>query len=273
MVTDVTIWNDNQHTDNYRLGFEFQDENKPDEIILTNRDDDKGYNNPHRWEFKIIDKDYVDNADRLLQNQITTNQQNIQNNANAIAVNAQNIQANSTQLADHESRITQNRTDINTINNTLQHLNTHTMPIFDKVYSHKNGANYFRYHSYITDVTDTEIKVGIEIDFASLDDIFSKVELWKFMPWLSYDNVTNQPVVKDVYGKTVQLNQTPAITDIMGIVYNSTNNALSREELTTFLHVDANSTTEYPKMYLTTSKFTGKVTTHGRIFATLTFQI
>ena len=54
-------------------------------------------------------------------------------------------------------------------------------------------------------------------------------------------------------------------------LYNSTHNALSREELSTFLYIDTNSTTEYPKMYLSVSKLTGKVTAHGRIFCTITF--
>lgn len=270
MVTNFIIWNDNHLTDNFRLLFDLLNDNPPESIKLKCYDDDR-QGQPEKWVFEIVDKGYIDRAVALLQAQITTNAANIQINGNNIEINRQNIQANTTQLADHEQRITNNRTDINAINNTLQHLNNQTMPIFDKVYNHKNGANFFRYHSYITEVTNTEIKVGLEIDFASLDDIFSKVELWKIIPWLSYDNATSLPTVKDVYGKTAQLNQTPVISDIMGIVYNSTHNALSREELSTFLYIDTNSTTEYPKMYLSVSKLTGKVTTHGRIFCTITF--
>ena len=275
MVNKGIIWNDNQNTDNYEMSFEFVDDNKPNEIILSNRDDDRGYDNPKRWEFKIIDKDYVDNADRLLQNQITTNSQNIQNNTNNITHNAANIAANSTQLADHENRITNNTNAITTINNTLSHLTpTGATLIFDKVYSHKNPNQCFRYHSFISELTDTKLTMAVEIDFHSNNDVFSKVDLWKFVPWVSWDGVTGNPVIMSVNGKNAQINQTPVISDIFGMFFDAGSGSIVKSDDLSLLRINANSTTEYPKMYISVSHLNPKhVIMSGRIFGTLTFNI
>lgn len=275
MVNKAVIWNDNQHTDNYELSFDFEDDKKPEKIVLSNRDDDRGYNNPKRWEFEIVGKDYIDNADAALQSQITTNSQNIQSNTNNISHNAANIVANSTQLADHENRITNNTNAITTINNTLSHLTPiGATPIFDKVYSHKNPNQYFRYHSYISEMTDTKLTMAVEIDFHSNDDVFSKVDLWKFLPWVDFDNVTNLPVAKQVYGKTVQLNQVPAVSDIFGMFFDAGSGSIVKSDDLSLLRINANSTTEYPKMYISVSHLNPKhVIMSGRIFGTLTFNI
>ena len=251
------------------------DNNKPEKIVLSNRDDDRGFNNPKRWEFEIIDKDYVDNADRLLQTQITTNSQNIQNNANNISHNAANIMANSTQLTDHESRITNNTNEITSINNTLSHLTpTGVNPIFDRVFMHNNAVQYFRYHSYITDMTATKLTLAVEIDFYSADDVFSKVDLWKIIPWASFDNVTNLPVTTQVYGKTVQLNQTPAISDIFAMFFDTGNGSIVKDDNLSLLVMNTNSTTEYPKMYISVSHLNPKhIVMSGRIFGNLIFNI
>lgn len=65
----VDIWNDNLYTDNYRLFFDEIDPDKPEKIILTKKDDDRN-NAPNKWEFVIVDKEYIDEADQYLQNQI-----------------------------------------------------------------------------------------------------------------------------------------------------------------------------------------------------------
>lgn len=65
----VDIWNDNLYTDNYRLFFDEIDPDKPEKIILTKKDDDRN-NAPNKWEFVIVDKEYIDEADQHLQNQI-----------------------------------------------------------------------------------------------------------------------------------------------------------------------------------------------------------
>ena len=105
MVKSCTIWNDNQYTDNYRLGFDFEDDKKPDKIVLSNRDDDRGYDNPVRWEFEIVDKKYIDDADANLQRQITEN-------ATRIADHEPRITHNEHELADHETRIANNTINI-----------------------------------------------------------------------------------------------------------------------------------------------------------------
>lgn len=76
MVERTDIWNDNQHTDNYKLFFEEIDESVPEKITLTTFDDDK--NNPNnKWEFDIVDKVYIDTADQLLQSQIDVHETRI----------------------------------------------------------------------------------------------------------------------------------------------------------------------------------------------------
>lgn len=69
MVKKVDIWNDNIYTDNFRLFFDDLDITKPEKIILTKADDDKN-NPPNKWEFEIVDKEYIDTADAILQAQI-----------------------------------------------------------------------------------------------------------------------------------------------------------------------------------------------------------
>lgn len=69
MVKKVDIWNDNIYTDNFKLFFDDLITEKPDKIILTKSDDDKN-NAPNKWEFEIVDKEYIDNADEILQQQI-----------------------------------------------------------------------------------------------------------------------------------------------------------------------------------------------------------
>lgn len=69
MVRKVDIWNDNVYTDNYRLFFDDLDTEKPEKIVLTKFDDDKN-NPPNKWEFEIVDKEYIDTADAILQAQI-----------------------------------------------------------------------------------------------------------------------------------------------------------------------------------------------------------
>lgn len=275
MVNKGIIWNDNQNTDNYELSFEFLDDKKPEKIVLSNRDDDKGYDNAKRWEFEIVGKDYIDNADAALQNQITTNSQNIQNNTNNISHNAANIAANSTQLADHETRISNNTTAITNINNTLAHLSpSGATQIFDKVFSHNNASQYFRYHCYITELTVTKLKMTVEIDFYSIDDVFFKVDLWKILPWVSWDGATGNPVIIPVNGKNVQINQTPVISDIFAMFYDAGVGAIVKNDALRLLSMNANSTTEYPKMYISVSHLNPKhIVMSGRIFGTMTFNV
>lgn len=275
MVNKTVIWNDNQHTDNYELAFDFEDDKKPEKIVLSNRDDDRGYDNPKRWEFEIVDKKYIDDANANLQTQITTNSQNIQNNTNNISNNASNIAANSTQLADHENRITNNTNAITTINNTLAHLTpTGATPIFDKVYSHKNTNQYFRYHSFISELTDTKLTMAVEIYFHSNDDVFSKVDLWKILPWVSWDGATGNPVIIPVNGKNVQINQTPTISDIFAMFYDAGSGNIAKSDDLSLLRINVNSTTEYPKMYISVSYLNPKhIVMSGRIFGILTFNV
>lgn len=66
---NITIWNDNQYTDNYRLSFDTVDDNPPEKLVLTEKDDDKN-NAPEKWRFEVVGKEYIDNADQNLQTQI-----------------------------------------------------------------------------------------------------------------------------------------------------------------------------------------------------------
>ncbi len=80
MSFKVDIWNDNQHTDNYKLFFEQDNQDvAPDTLILEGYDDDRNHK-IKKWDFEICSKDYVDEQDRVLQEQIDENKVNIETN-------------------------------------------------------------------------------------------------------------------------------------------------------------------------------------------------
>ena len=195
MVKSCTIWNDNQYTDNYRLGFDFEDDKKPDKIVLSNRDDDRGYDNPVRWEFEIVDKKYIDDADANLQRQIT-------DNATRIADHETRITHNEHELADHESRIanntmniTSNSGQIASISGDVANLETRVTgntnnissndaritaleqrpqgdPYFvDRTYEVAAGTDWAFMHSYISYLHGNKCKICIEVDYQTEQDI------------------------------------------------------------------------------------------------------
>lgn len=188
MVKSCTIWNDNQYTDNYRLGFDFEDDKKPDKIVLSNRDDDRGYDNPVRWEFEIVDKKYVDDADANLQRQITEN-------ANRIADHETRITNNEHTLADHETRITDNTNSINTVQGDVANLTTRVAtaentivnngaritalenrpqgdPYFvDRTYTVEIGTDWAFMHGYISYLYGNKCKITLEVDYQTDHDI------------------------------------------------------------------------------------------------------
>lgn len=192
MVKSCTIWNDNQYTDNYRLGFDFEDDKKPDKIVLSNRDDDRGYDNPVRWEFEIVDKKYIDDADANLQRQITEN-------ANHIADHETRITHNEHELADHETRIANNTINITanagqiaSISGDVANLTTQVTnnissndaritaleqrpqgdPYFvDRTYEVEVGTDWAFMHSYISYLYGNKCKLCIEVDYQTEHDI------------------------------------------------------------------------------------------------------
>lgn len=195
MVKSCTIWNDNQYTDNYRLGFDFEDDKKPDKIVLSNRDDDRGYNNPVRWEFEIVDKKYIDDADANLQRQIT-------DNANHIADHETRITHNEHELADHETRIANNTMNITAnagqiaiISGDVANLETRVTgntnnissndaritaleqrpqgdPYFvDRTYAVEVDTDWAFMHSYISYLYGNKCKICIEVDYQTEHDI------------------------------------------------------------------------------------------------------
>lgn len=286
MVTDVTIWNDNQQTDNYRLGFSFEDEKKPDKIVLSNRDDDRGYNNPHRWEFEIVDKKYIDDADTVLQTQITTNQQNIQNNANNIQINAQNIAANTTQLQDHESRITQNTNNIAQHTNDLNALNLRVgnneteianLKLFrqhplSKVFNVIRGLDYYRLHSYVSYIQNGAVIVKVEVDFYTETGVNFSVELKDILPWIDVISTTPYNIENiPCCGHVIPLNQSPNVNDNYAITFDRDTNRTHAFVDSTLATINPNGSTSIDKMLLESNTSMTGNNSNGRYFITLAF--
>ena len=242
MVKNCTIWNDNYSTDNYRLGFEFEDDNKPNEIILSNRDDDKNLDSL-RWEFKIVDKEYIDRSDTNLQNQIDTNRQNIQNNRNLINTNIQNIQ-------NHENRIT--NLEINTFLHT--YLKTKIV---------ENMGSLYRYLAYIERIKNNEVLVNIDIDlWCSPTNFVDRILLSDILPWINDGNNEN------LFGINIYDMQTPTIltkTSILTTNEYGSSQVLSDNELCI---LNTNGQNDYKNMELEIN-FRGKA--HGRIFLQMKF--
>lgn len=106
MVKNVTIWNDNQYTDNYRLSFDVDGENPPEKLVLTETDDDKN-NPPEKWRFEIVGKEYIDNADANLQTQIDDATTRI------TAVEEKNVEQDSRlEVLEESDRVQDNRLDL-----------------------------------------------------------------------------------------------------------------------------------------------------------------
>lgn len=208
MVKSCTIWNDNQYTDNYRLGFDFEDDKKPDKIVLSNRDDDRGYNNPTRWEFEIVDKQYIDDADAVLQRQITEN-------ATRIADHETRITNNEHTLADHETRITNNTNSINTVQGDVANLTTRVTtaentivndgaritalenrpqgdPYFvDRTFTAEIGTDWAFMHGYITYLYGNKCKIAVEVDYQTDYDINIDVPFSAISPFDWWEGQTN----------------------------------------------------------------------------------
>jgi len=207
MVKSCTIWNDNQFTDNYRLGFDFEDDKKPDKIVLSNRDDDRGYNNPVRWEFEIVDKKYIDDADANLQRQITENatriadhETRITNNEHTladhetrIANNTSNIASNTGQLtllqgdvANLETRVTANTNNISSNDariTALEHRPEPETHYLDRTYIGEVGGDWAYCHSYISYLSDTSVSVTAEIDYQVENDLMLNVAFESISPF------------------------------------------------------------------------------------------
>lgn len=298
MVTDVTIWNDNQQTDNYRLGFSFEDEKKPEKIVLSNRDDDRGYNNPHRWEFEIVDKAYIDDADAHLQTQITTN-------ANNIAINTQNIAANTTQLQDHENRITQNTNDIltangiisqntndiaqnrndlnalnlrvNTTENDIAELKLNKPYPLSKVHTisdikQTGEQSYYRLHSYVTDIKNGTLNVNVEVDFYTESGISFLIDLRNLLPWLDVVSLSPYNIVnKPCCGKTIPLAQTPSVSNVHAIIHDNDSQRTVMNNETSLATINSTGGTTIDKMMLSSNFLSKGRNLSGRIFATFTF--
>lgn len=214
MVKSCTIWNDNQYTDNYRLGFDFEDDKKPDKIVLSNRDDDRGYDNPVRWEFEIVDKKYIDDADANLQRQITEN-------ATHIADHETRISHNEHELADHETRITNNETNISNnasniasnqgmitvlqgdVANLTSQVTNNTNNIthngaritalearpdpghqyIDRTFISEVGTDWAYCHTYIDYLSDDHVTMTTTVDYQCLNDLMLNVPFESISPF------------------------------------------------------------------------------------------
>ena len=286
MVKSCTIWNDNQWTDNYRLGFDFEDDKKPDKIVLSNRDDDRGYDNPVRWEFEIVDKKYVDDADVNLQRQITENATHIAEHETRITNNEHTLADHETRITDNthnitlaDSRITQNSNDLNGLNlrvgtaeteiNNLKLFKQHPL---DKVFNVIVGQNYYRLHSYLTYIQDGKAVIQIEIDFYTENGINLNFELYMVLPWinlitLSPYHIENVPCC----GVEIPLSQTPTISNQYAIVFDK-----DIKDVRAFTDVNLgtiiqNGSATVDKMMLNTSTNMAGKNVYGRIFLTATF--
>lgn len=181
MVKSCTIWNDNQYTDNYRLGFDFEDDKKPDKIVLSNRDDDRGYDNPVRWEFEIVDKKYIDDADANLQRQITDNATRIADHETRIANNTINITSNSRQIASISGDVANLTTQVTNNTNNISGNDARIIaleqrpqgdPYFvDRTYEVEVGTDWAFMHSYISYLYGNKCKICIEVDYQTEHDI------------------------------------------------------------------------------------------------------
>ena len=195
MVKSCTIWNDNQYTDNYRLGFDFEDDKKPNKIVLSNRDDDRGYDNPVRWEFEIVDKKYIDDADANLQRQITENATRIADHETRITHNEHELADHETRIANNTMNITANAGQIASISGDVANLETRVTgntnnissndaritaleqrpqgdPYFvDRTYEVEVGTDWAFMHSYISYLYGNKCKICIEVDYQTEHDI------------------------------------------------------------------------------------------------------
>lgn len=286
MVKSCTIWNDNQYTDNYRLGFDFEDDKKPDKIVLSNRDDDRGYNNPVRWEFEIVDKKYVDDADANLQRQITDNATRIADHETRITNNEHTLADHETRITDNthnitlaDSRITQNSNDLNGLNlrvgtaeteiNNLKLFKQHPL---DKVFNVIVGQNYYRLHSYLTYIQDGKAVIQIEIDFYTENGINLNFELYTVLPWinlitLSPYHIENVPCC----GVEIPLSQIPTISNQYAIVFDNDIKGVRAFTDVNLGTINQNGNTTADKMMLNTSTNMAGKNVYGRIFLTATF--
>lgn len=286
MVKSCTIWNDNQYTDNYRLGFDFEDDKKPDKIVLSNRDDDRGYNNPVRWEFEIVDKKYVDDADANLQRQITENATRIADHETRITNNEHTLADHETRITDNthnitlaDSRITQNSNDLNGLNlrvgtaeteiNNLKLFKQHPL---DKVFNVIVGQNYYRLHSYLTYIQDGKAVIQIEIDFYTENGINLNFELYTVLPWinlitLSPYHIENVPCC----GVEIPLSQTPTISNQYAIVFDKDIKDVRAFTDVNLGTINQNGSTTADKMMLNTNTNMAGKNVYGRIFLTATF--
>jgi hypothetical protein len=207
MVKSCTIWNDNQCADNYRLGFDFENDKKPDKIVLSNRDDDRGYDNPVRWEFEIVDKKYIDDADANLQRQITENATRIADHETRITNNEHTLADHETRIANNTSNITANQNQImsvqgavasldsQVVNNTnsisnndsritaLESRPTPHYAYLDRSYISENGPDWAYVHSYISFLSAEHVTITAEIDYQCLNDLMLNIPFESISPF------------------------------------------------------------------------------------------
>lgn len=207
MVKSCTIWNDNQYTDNYRLGFDFEDDKKPDKIVLSNRDDDRGYDNPVRWEFEIVDKKYIDDADAKLQRQITENathiadhetrithneheltdhESRIANNTINITANAGQIASISGDVANLETRVTENTNNISSNNARITALEARPdseHQYIDRTFISEVGTDWVYCHTYIDYLSEDHVTMTTTIDYQCLNDLMLNVPFESISPF------------------------------------------------------------------------------------------
>lgn len=200
MVKSCTIWNDNQYTDNYRLGFDFEDDKKPDKIVLSNRDDDRGYDNPVRWEFEIVDKKYIDDADANLQRQITENATHIADHETRITNNETNISNNASNIASNQGMITVLQGDVANLttqvtNNTnnITHNDARITVLeaqpksehqyIDRTFISEVGTDWAYIHTYIDYLSDDHVTMTTTVDYQCLNDLVLNIPFESISPF------------------------------------------------------------------------------------------
>lgn len=193
MVKSCTIWNDNQYTDNYRLGFDFEDDKKPDKIVLSNRDDDRGYNNPVRWEFEIVDKKYIDDADANLQHQITENATRIADHETRISNNASNIASNQGAITLLQGDVANLTTQVTNNTNNITHNDARITALegrpeperhyLDRTYISEVGTDWAYCHTYIDYLSDDHVTMTTAIDYQCLNDLTLNIPFESISPF------------------------------------------------------------------------------------------
>lgn len=136
----ITIWNDNQNTDNYNLYFE-DNEQSPNNITLISKDDDKNGEN-EKWRFDIVSKDYIDTKNNE-QDAFITDVSNLANNNSVnIGLNRDKNIEQDTNINNLQILTTTIMGDVSTLNGKVNNLENTQATIINTNEEQTNKIEY-----------------------------------------------------------------------------------------------------------------------------------